>query len=203
MSISKASFATGNGVSIRLSEATFEFASTVKQGRTQRSEITACTDAPADLVTSSLVLGGAPTSVCLLIDGDTVTAQVLVKGLESIAGLVFDLGNPAILPWLNSARRSGYFPIALAGPRRTRIVHVHLSQSVSTLIERARDLRQLTPEETADAVSRLIGELGDADAVRELGFSAGRLKEATIGVCLSMNAMAGLNDAAVIKDAVR
>jgi len=202
MSITRATVTTGNGVTIRLSEATFEFASTVKQGRKLRPEITARTNAPADLVTSSVALGGAPTSVGLLIDGDAVVAQVLMKGLESIAGLIFDLGNPAIRPWLNSAMHSGYFQIALAGPTLTRIVHVHLTDSVSGLIERAQDLRPLTQEETADAVSRLIAELADAHAVRELGFSAGRLKEATIGVCMSMDSIAGLNDGYVTKGAV-
>jgi hypothetical protein len=202
MNITKATVTAKNGVCIRLSEASFEFASALKKGRTLRPEITACTNAPSDLVTGAIALGGAPTSVGLLIDGNAVVAHVLVKGLGSIAGLVFDFGNPALWPWLNSARKSGYLPIALQGSTLTQIVHVSLTKSVMNLIERSRELRQLEPDEFATAVTLLVEEFSDAETVHELGFAAGRLKEATIGVCLSMESMAGRTEAADANGAV-
>lgn len=186
MKLTTANLRLGSGIEVQLIPAFIEPASVATPTDNTLPELTATIDAPSDLVTSTVVLGGAPTMVGWLPDGDVMAGYVLVRGMRSLAGVVFDVAGPSLQPWLDVARRKRYLPIALRCKQRTRVVRASVGPQFAELLERSADFCPMQPEQAGDAMGSLLRALDDPRCLADLGVPQGQIKQATLALCMSM-----------------
>lgn len=179
-----ATLSTRTGIEIHLHQARLERVSIIKEGATQLPEPAAALAVPFDLLAAVKLHGGTPVMVTLMRHERTAAGVILVRGIKTLAALMFDVAAPALDAWLAVASEKGYLPVVLRDRATAKVIHAMVGPDIATTIRQRESLRTMTQADLVDAASTVLRTFDDDAALQRVGLEPGAVREATLALLL-------------------
>lgn len=185
----KVTLQTSTGIDIQLQPARFQTIRGNINGNPADAEAAPAAPVGAGLMDAVARAGNVPTATALLTLSRSSMGVLYACCSGNLAVLVFDLGEPEVRTWLDTARRTGHLPVVLAGGGRAKLVRVPLDEDIERLAERAIDCAPANADDLTTALQAVVAQIEDGEVLASWGVDIARLKQGSVSLLTPTHAL--------------